>query len=312
MLKRIVVGTIAAVMMVQSAYAAEKVTVLLDWFINPDHAPILVAEQIGAFKEAGLEVEIVPPADPSTPPRLLAANQADIALSYQPQLYLLAKQGLPVVRVGTLVSQPLNSVATLSDSGIKTMADFKGKKIGYSVSGVEEATLGTMLRNAGLALDDVTMVNVNFQLVTALMSHQVDGVIGAYRTFEATELREKGLTPVLFFPEENGVPAYDELIILAQKDHAHDPKIKKFLEALKKGTDYLLAHPTETWTAFAKAHPDLDNDLNHTAWMDTQPAFARDPMALDKARYVAYGKFLLEAGLIDKELPVEDYAIELK
>ncbi|OBZ94509.1 thiamine biosynthesis protein [Pararhizobium polonicum] len=312
MLKKLALGAAFALMTMTSAQAAEKVTVLLDWFINPDHAPIMVAEQIGAFKDAGLEVEIVPPADPSMPPRLVAAKQGDLAISYQPQLYMYAEQGLPLVRVGTIVNSPLNTVAVLESSGIKSMADFKGKKIGYSVSGVEEATLGTMLKQGGLALGDISMINVNFQLVSALMAGQVDGVIGGYRNFEATEMRDLGVEPKLFNVEDFGVPAYDELIVLANKDSVNDPKIKKFMEAMKKGTDYLLAHPQETWEAFAKTHPDLNNNLNKTAWIDTLPMFAKDPMALDVARYEGYSKFLFENKLIKKELPIGDYAVELK
>lgn len=311
MFKRAAYLLVVAVMTMNSAHAADKVTVMLDWFINPDHAPILVANSIGAFKEEGLDVEIVPPADPSMPPRLLAAKQADIAISYQPQLYSFAEQGLPIVRIGTLIDTPLNTVLALGTSGIKTMADFKGKKIGYSVSGVEEATLHTMLQTKGVDLKDITMVNVNFQLVSALMSGQVDGVIGGYRNFEANELREHGIEPTVFKIEDYGVPTYDELIILANKDSLGEPKIRKFMAALKKGTDYLLAHPDETWATFAKEHPDLDNALNKTAWKETLPMFAKDPNTLDKARYVAYGKFLLDNKLISKEFPVDDYAVQL-
>ena len=311
MLRTLAVGAVAALMLMTPAHAADKLTVMLDWFINPDHAPILVAQSIGAFKDEGLDVEIVPPADPSVPPRLLAAKQVDLALSYQPQLYLLADQGLPVVRVGTLISSPLNTLLALGGGDIKTLADFKGKKIGYSVSGVEDATLSTMLAQSGVALKDVTLVNVNFQLVSALLSKQVDGTIGAYRNFEVNELKEHGVTPVVFKVEDFGIPAYDELIILANKDSVGDPRISKFLAALKKGTAYLLAHPAETWDTFAKEHANLNNELNKTAWQQTLPVFARDPAALDQARYVAYGRFMAENKLIKAELPVADYAVDV-
>jgi ABC-type nitrate/sulfonate/bicarbonate transport system substrate-binding protein len=77
------------------ALAAEKLTVLLDWFVNPDHAPLIVAKEKGYFADAGLEVELIPPADPSAPPRLVAAGEGDIAISYQPNLYLQAEAKLP-------------------------------------------------------------------------------------------------------------------------------------------------------------------------------------------------------------------------
>ena len=57
------------------AHAQEKISVLLDWFVNPDHAALIVAQERGMFAEAGLEVELIAPADPSAPPRLVAAGE---------------------------------------------------------------------------------------------------------------------------------------------------------------------------------------------------------------------------------------------
>ena len=127
------------------AAAADKLTVLLDWFVNPDHATLVVARDKGFFAAEGLEVELIAPADPSAPPRLVAAGQGDIAVSYQPQLHLAVKEGLPVVRFATLVETPLNSVMALDGGAVKTLADLKGKKIGYSVAGFEDAVLAAML-----------------------------------------------------------------------------------------------------------------------------------------------------------------------
>ena len=81
------------------AASAEKVTILLDWFINPDHGPLFVAEELGLFEAQGIEVELIEPADPSAPPRLVAAGQAELAISYQPQLHIQVSEGLPLVRV---------------------------------------------------------------------------------------------------------------------------------------------------------------------------------------------------------------------
>lgn len=311
MWKTFAAGLVATLVTALPAQAADKLTVMLDWFINPDHAPILAAQSIGAFKEQDLDVEITPPADPTLPPRLVAAKQADIAVYYQPQLYLLADQDLPVVRVGTLISSPLNTVLALSGGSIASIGDLKGKKIGFSVGGLEEATLAAMLKSGGATLSDVTTINVNFQLVSALMSKQVDAVIGGFRNFEANELAEHGAKPVIFKVEDYGVPAYDELIFLTHRDNIGDPRIKRFLAAVQKGVAYVQAHPDESWATFAKDHADLDNPLNKLAWAQTVPLFAKDPAALDAARYAAYGKFLFDAKIIKKELPVASYAVDV-
>ena len=98
----------------------------------------------GYFEEAGLKVEVIAPADPADPPKLVAAGKADLAVSYQPQLHLQVAEGLPLIRVGTLVATPLNCLLTLKDGDIKSIADLKGKKVGFSVAGVEEALLTTI------------------------------------------------------------------------------------------------------------------------------------------------------------------------
>jgi len=310
MIKKTLYAVLLSMALATQGHAAEKLTLMLDWYLNPDHAPIIVAEQIGAFKAEGLDVKIVPPSDPSLPPRMVAAKQADLAITYQPQLHFFADQGLPLVRVGTLVNTPLDTIITL-DKSITSPGKLKGKKIGSSVGGVEEATLGTMLHHDGASLSDVKLINVNFQLTSALMAGQVDAIIGGYRNIEALELKLAGKDPQVFNVEDYGVPAYDELIIVANRDEVAEPKIKKFLIALQKGTDYLRAHPQETWQAFASTHPELNTELNKQAWMKSIPLFASDPAKLDSKRYQAYEQFLFDNKLIKKITPVEKYAVQL-
>ena len=64
----------------------KQLTLMLDWFVNPNHGPIVIAQERGYFKQQGLEVDIQEPADPSTPPKLVAAGKVDMAISYQPNL----------------------------------------------------------------------------------------------------------------------------------------------------------------------------------------------------------------------------------
>jgi putative hydroxymethylpyrimidine transport system substrate-binding protein len=201
-----------ALLAASPAAAAERLTVLLDWFVNPDHAPLIVAQEKGYFADAGLEVEMIAPADPNDPPKLVAAGRADIAISYQPQLHIQVNEGLPLVRFGTLVATPLNSLVVLEGAGIESVADLAGKTVGYSVGGFEDALLGAMLAEHGLELADVELVNVQFALTPALLSGQVDGVIGAFRNFELNQLEIEGSAGIAFYPEEEGVPPYDELI----------------------------------------------------------------------------------------------------
>ncbi len=313
MIKRLAAaGALALMTTLTPAAAADKLVVLLDWFVNPDHAPLMIAQSGGYFERAGLEVELVPPADPSAPPRLVAAGQADIAISYQPNLHLQHKEGLPLTRIGTLVETPLNCLVVLADGPIKKIADLKGRKVGFSVGGFEDALLGMMLKTHGLALDDVELVNVNFSLSPALISGRVDAVIGAFRNFELTQLDLEKSRGLAFYPEEHGVPVYDELIYVARKAAVGDDRLSRFLGAVEAATIYLTNHPEAAWQMFIKAHPDLNNELNRRAWFDTLPRFAKRPAALDVGRYERFGAFMKMQGLIDTVPAVADLATTIR
>lgn len=294
------------------ASAAEKLSVLLEWFVNPDHAPLVIAKEKGMFSAHGLDVDLVAPADPSAPPRLVAAGQADVALHYQPSLDLDVDAGLPLVRFGTLIETPLNTLIVLKDGPVKSLADLKGRKIGYSVSGFEDAMLGQFLKTAGLGIDDVELINVNFALSASLLAGQVDAVVGGYRNFELNQMKIEGHEGAAFYPEENGMPAYDELIYVTRKDLVADKRLPAFLAAVEEATIYLTNHPDDAWALFVKAHPDLDDDLNRRAWADTLPRFAKRPAALDAGRYDRFSQFMKDAGLIKAVPPVESYAVELR
>ena len=296
---------------VTSAAAESKFSIMLDWFINPDHGPIIIAQQRGYFKEAGLDVGIIAPADPSDPPKMAAAGKIDLAVSYQPQLYLQHKEGLPVIRVGTLISSPLYCVMVDADGPIKSLADLKGKRIGFSVPGIEEALLHRMLRSNGVEPSEVEQINVNFALTAALAAGRVDATSGAFRNFELHQMEAVDRKGKCFLPEENGVPSYEELIYETSADRTDFEDVKKFLKATARATKDIAQDPEGTWNEFKSYGAELDDKLNHAAWFDTYPKFATDPISLDVEGYKAFGDYLKEVGMIDTVPVVETIARDL-
>lgn len=303
--------TAVALMAAAPAMAEDKMTLLLDWFINPDHGPIIIAEENGYFAEQGLDIDIVAPADPSAPPRLVAAGQAELAVSYQPQLHLQIHEGLPLKRVGTLVATPLNCLLVLKDGPIASPADLKGKKVGFSVAGVEEAVLGAVLGNHGVSADEIEMINVNFSLSPSLMSGQVDAVIGAFRNFELNQMEIEGVEGRCFYIEEEGVPSYDELIYVANPERMDADMIARFLAATEKATQYIVNNPEKSWEIFSGTSTELQDELNAKAWVDTLPRFALRPAGFDAGRYARFEQFLLDSGMIPSLNPVEAITIDV-
>ena len=309
--KLLTVGALSLVMSTQ-AFAEDKITLLLDWFINPDHAPIIIAEKKGYFKEQDLKVDIQEPADPSMPPKLVAAGKADMAVTNQPQIQMQIDEGLPLTRVSTLVATPLNTLVTLKSSNITSIADLKGKKIGFSVGGFEDILLKVMLKKYDLTFDDVELVNVNWSLSPSLITGKVDAVIGSYRNFDLNQFDIEELPGHAFYVEDEGVPSYEELIIVVNNKDREDDKYRRFNIAMEQAVQYLINHPEEAWTMFKDYKPaELDDELNRRAWKDTLPRFALRPGAVNHRGYESFAKFMHEQGLI-KEVPakVADYAIE--
>lgn len=298
-----------AIVRAESISPHDQLTLLLDWYINPNHIPIVVAHATGLFPAHGLNVKIVEPADPNDPPKLVAAGQGDIAISYQPQLHMQVDQGLPLARIGVLVDTPLNMLLALGDSGIAKIADLKGKRIGNSVGGFEDALLKTMLGTAGLTLSDVEIVNVNFALAQSLLAGNVDAVIGAYRNYELNILAIEGKTAVPFFVEQHGVPAYDELIFVANRERAASATHARFLAAIEAAIALTLNDPKAAWELFIKGRPQIDDELNRRAFADTLPRLAHVPAAADPARYDTFSRYLKDQGLIQSTRPSTDYLV---
>jgi putative hydroxymethylpyrimidine transport system substrate-binding protein len=136
-------------------------------------------------------------------------------------------------------------------------------------------------------------------------------VIGAFRNFELNQLALEGSAGRAFYPEEEGVPSYDELIFVANSANLADPRLPLFIDAIEAATLHILNHPDESFSLFIEGRPELDDELNKLAWRDTLPRLALRPAALDTARYQRLGAFLQKQGLIETTPPVADYAVEL-
>lgn len=293
-----------------TAHSKDHLDIVLDWFINPDHAALVIADNEGFFAAHDLDVSLIEPSDPSLPPKLVAAGKADLAITYQPQLHVQVDQGLPLSRISTLVATPLNTLLVLKDSDNQSIADLKGKKIGYSVSGFEDALLSAMLANAGLSLDDIETVNVNWSLAPSLISGQVDAVIGAYRNFELNAMDIEGHPGRAFYVEEHGVPPYDELIVVAHNEQRSRDAYRRFNAAIEEATQFIINHPDDAWHSFIAHKPELNDELNRRAWRDTLPRLALRPAAYDAQRYQRFAEFMQDHGLLSHAIaPLDTYVI---
>ncbi len=289
----------------------KELTLMLEWFVNPDHGPIIIAQENGYFEDQGLKVDIQEPADPNLPPKLVAAEKVDLAVYYQPSLIHGVANGLPLAWAGTLVATPLDGLLVLDDGPIKSLKDMKGKTIGLNIGGIENAILDTLFEPYGFGAKDVKLVNVGWNLSSSLMSGRVDAIMGAYRNFELNQLAIEGRKGRMFYYEENNIPPYDELIFIANSKKNDKDAIRRFLRAIELGTQYIVNNPEKSWEIFRDYSPKkLDNELNRRAWFDTISRFDLRPAARDAGRYQAFADYLQENGELKKPINSDKFMLD--
>jgi putative hydroxymethylpyrimidine transport system substrate-binding protein len=252
---------------------AEPLTLALDFYVNADHAGIYTALDRGYFDEAGLEVNPVVPSDPSAPIRQVAAGRADLAISYEPEVLLAQDEGLPVVAIAAIVDQPLTSLISLPESGVADARDLSGKTVATAGIPYQADYLDEILDKAGLSTDDVTQVDVGFNLLPALLSGRADAILGGFSNIEGVDLTERGSDPRVLPVDRLGIPTYDELVLVANTDDiADDPEpARLFVAALERGTRAAIRDPDGATQAILDAGNGLDPKLTRAEIAATLP-----------------------------------------
>lgn len=289
-----------------AAGSLTPITVALEWVPNPDHVASLYAEEHGYFADEGLDVTMQPPSGAADSIKLLATNKVDLAFSYEPEMFFAQEQGVPVTAVGASMPVPLNGLIVAADAGIQSPADLAGHKIGTTGIPTDDAMLSAALKAGNLTEDDVTIINIGFNLLTPLLSRRVDAVAGAYRNVEGIQYKlESGTDPVLLPADSFGVPTFSELVVVAnsdrlQSDPEYQDSVRAFLAAFVKGVDGAQADPdgaTDIVKAKTEYEPTFLEESVPTTLdlMDAPGATA----CMDLAAWQVFGDWMGSNGLID-------------
>jgi putative hydroxymethylpyrimidine transport system substrate-binding protein len=288
-----------------SAPGVEKLDLVLDYFPNADHVGIYAALADGQFRSVGLDVKVRAPSDPSAPLKLLAAGQADLAISYEPEVLLARDRGLRVVSVGAIVQKPLTSIVADGSARIRGVRDLRGKKIGTAGIPYQSAYLKTILSRASVNPNSVDEINVGFNLVPAMLSRRVDATLGAFWNYEGVEMRQRRRHPTVIPVDRVGVPTYNELVIVARKQDLAERggRVRRFLRALTAGYAAARANPVRAVDQLVRANPGLQRPLQLASVRATLPVFfpgdEKRPFGWQDPRaWESYGRWMYDNQLV--------------
>ena len=243
-----------------SSAPVTPLTVGLGYIPNVQFAQFYLADQAGYYADAGLDVTLQNKIDPDLI-TLLGQGAVDIGSGDGTSVIPAVSQGIPVVYTSTIYGTFPAVVIARADSEIATAADLRGKRIGTPGRyGTNWIMLQALLKEAGLTVDDVTIVEFpDYSQRAALQQGQVDAATG-FANNEPIQLRNAGIEPVILTVDD-AVPLPGPGLVTGTKTlESKSEALKAFTAATLRAMDEITADPQKGLDAAFEAVPDLAKD----------------------------------------------------
>jgi NitT/TauT family transport system substrate-binding protein len=241
------------------APTAVKVTLPVGYVPNVQFAPLYVAIEKGFFADQGLDVGIDYSMENDNTV-LVGTGNLTFAIVSGEQVMLARAQSLPVVYVAAWYQQYPVGIVAKASSGIQSVADLKGKKIGLpGLYGASYIGAIALLDSAGLKQSDVTLDSIGYTQVPALIADREDAVV-IYTANEPLQLENQGVDYVLF-KTSDAVDLVANGLITNEKTIVENPElVQKMVTAMLQGIQYTIDNPDEAFEICKKYVDNLDSD----------------------------------------------------
>lgn len=291
--------------------STDKITFLTNWHAMPYHAPLYLAQAKGFFENEGIKVALLEPNDPSDVTEIIGTGKID--LGFKAMIHTLAAKArnFPILSIGSLLDEPFTGVVYLKSSGITTdFRTLKGKRIGY-VGEFGKIQIDELTSHYGMSPSDYTAVRCGMNVSKAIIKGTIDAGIGLENVqmveleeWLASQGRPKADVQMLRIDElaELGCCCFCSILYIGNERFvAENPgKVRAFMRAVKRATDFVLAHPEQAWEEFVDFKPAMNTPLYRKVFERSFAYFSKDLKNVERdwAKVTAYGKRLgvLQAG----------------
>lgn len=283
----------------------KKLKLGLEWFLNPDHVPFLIGQEMGWFAEAGIELELVEPAEHLDAFAAIETGELDLAIT-EP-LHLVEDRAAGRHAIGFCRFLHTNGgVMVLESSGITRPRELSGKRIQYpgAPGPGGPAIVSAMIEADGGTPKDLTPVNHGFAHTDALVEGKADCATLAFYNFEVVEARHRGHPARFFALKDWGVPDFCQLILTGHADRVERDAetLRALLRVMMRGLDLLHQDPAEARRIyFARTGTPDDDPLMSAIFDATVPCFTFD-FAMSDAYYRQLARWMRTRALVEAEV----------
>lgn len=266
------------VMTASTVVAKTPVKIALEWFLNPHHAPFIIAQTKGYFADEDLDVAFYPANGSQEGCRQALQGSVDFAITHEPQVLIMDAKGMPLETVAVIIPETLEVILSAIPLN-KADKALLGKTIAHGSSGAGSLTFAVMhqvFKNLNLTEDDVTIIMAKNCLVTGFIAGNIDVVFNLYRTYQLHDIKKHMTRPFFVYElKDFGVPTFASMVLVCGATVSTEMKAK-MTHALQKAVDYIHGNPDAAYECVRLYRPELDTIENKDVWPSVHPIFAKD------------------------------------
>lgn len=268
MFKRIALGTalIVATLASTTLNAQTKVDFVLNWVPGGDHVPYYYARKMGWYAQAGIDLQIEPGKGSALATQRVGAGATPIGLADMAGVLVAKGKGADTVAVFNVYANSPQGMYWLKSSGIRSVKDLVGKKIGNPAADGARVMWPALARANGIDPKSVTWVNIDANAkLAALKAKSIDATTSFYNLHHVFE-RELGADMGFLAWRDAGLNPYGNSIIVNAKWLASNkPLVDRFVKVTQRAFAACVSEPKPCVQALVDANGALkfDNELEN-------------------------------------------------
>ena len=291
--------------------SARKITFCLDYTPNTNHTGIYVAQAKGYFKDEGLTVKVVQPAD-GTAEAMIGSGQAQLGVSYQDYVAnaLSSKNPVAIEAVAAIIQHNTSGIMSRKADGITSAKKMEGHTYATWSMPVEQATIKQVMESDGGDFDKLKMVPYEVDDEVAGLKANMFDCVWVYEGWAVQNAKVQHYDVNYFsFVDMDKVFDFYTPVIAANDDFAkkYPDVVKAFVRAAKRGYEYAIKHPKAAGDILLDAVPELSSDLVQASAKYLAKQYQADAKSwgvIDKSRWDAYFEWLNDKNLVENKLDV--------